>query len=167
MADRARLDQLIKGAFRSDLMILNLGLRDRRDNPPTFLELLSEICLEEHEASRRRLQPARAAYAKCATVSPDPELKDLKTEVHKLRVQVNELYAAQALNAQLGELSALPAMSSPSRAPVCELCRTKHVKSCEHFAIIHPSGRRLGREEHSSSKERSFQAPKTSLSHVS
>ncbi|KAK7880544.1 hypothetical protein WMY93_032815, partial [Mugilogobius chulae] len=90
-ADKARLDQVIKGAVRSDLMILNLGLRDRRDSPPTFLELLNEIRLEEeHEASRRRLHPPKTIYAKAATVTPDTEtteLKDLKAEIHQLRAQ--------------------------------------------------------------------------------
>lgn len=41
-ADKARLDQLIKGATRSDMMLLNLRLRERRDQPPTFLQLLNE-----------------------------------------------------------------------------------------------------------------------------
>ena len=121
-AGKARLDQLIKGAVRSDLMILNLGLRDRRGSPPTFLELLSEIRLEEeHEASRRRLQPSKTAYAKCATVSPDLELKDLKAEVHKLRAQVSELSAVQTPKAQFSELSSTPVMSSPFSAQLCEL----------------------------------------------
>lgn len=90
--DYARLDQLIKGATRSDLMILNLRLRERRDNPPTFLQLLNEIRQEEeHEASRRRLQPSKAVYAKSATVTSDTELRDLKAEIHQLRTQVCEL----------------------------------------------------------------------------
>uniref|UniRef100_A0A671WK66 Paraneoplastic antigen Ma-like C-terminal domain-containing protein n=1 Tax=Sparus aurata TaxID=8175 RepID=A0A671WK66_SPAAU len=42
-ANRARLDHLIKGAVESDLMLIQLNLRDKRDNPPTFLDLLKEI----------------------------------------------------------------------------------------------------------------------------
>lgn len=96
-ADKARLDQLIKGAIRSDLMILNLGLRDRRDNPPTFLELMNGIRLEEeHEAARRRLLPPKAIYAKSAAVTADTELNDLKAEIHQLRAQVSELFTPAA-----------------------------------------------------------------------
>lgn len=92
--DKARLDQLIKGATRSDLMILNLRLRERRNNPPTFLQLLNEIRLEEeHEASRRRLHPPKAVYAKSATIAIDNEMKDLKAEIQELRAQVSELTA--------------------------------------------------------------------------
>lgn len=101
-ADKARLDQLIKGAIRSDIMILNLRLRDRRDSPPTFLELLNEIRLEEeHEVSRRRLHPPKAVYAKSATVTSDIELKDLKAEIHQLRAQVSELSAPTAMSSHL------------------------------------------------------------------
>ncbi|XP_073711544.1 paraneoplastic antigen Ma2-like [Misgurnus anguillicaudatus] len=90
-ADKARLDQLIKGATKSDIMILNLGLRYRRDSPPTFLELMNEIRLEEeHEAARRRLHPPKAVYAKSATVTSDTELNDLKAEIRQLRAQSSQ-----------------------------------------------------------------------------
>lgn len=116
-ADKARLDQLIKGAIRSDMMILNLGLRDRRDSPPTFLELLNEIRLEEeHEASCRRLHPPKAVYAKSATVTSDTELKDLKVEIHQLRAQVSELSSPAAMSSHLSTstlLSVPPAAENP------------------------------------------------------
>lgn len=44
---KARIDQLIKRANKSDMMLLNLRLRERRDQPPTFLQLLNEIRVEE------------------------------------------------------------------------------------------------------------------------
>ncbi|XP_067290350.1 paraneoplastic antigen Ma2-like [Pseudorasbora parva] len=51
-ADRARLDKLLRGSITSDLMLVNLRLRERRANPPTFLQLLKEIRTEEeYEAS--------------------------------------------------------------------------------------------------------------------
>lgn len=54
--DRARLSQLLKGAVASDLMLIQLRLRERKDNPPTFLQLLCEIRNEEeYETSRMKL----------------------------------------------------------------------------------------------------------------
>ena len=47
--DKAHLEQLIKGATRSDMMLLNLRLRERKGQPPTFLQLLSEIRVEEED----------------------------------------------------------------------------------------------------------------------
>lgn len=108
VADKARLDQLIKGAIRSDIMILKLGLRNHRDSPPTFLELLNEIRREEeHEASRRRLHPPKAVYAKSATVTSDTELKDLTAEIHQLRAQVCELSTPDAMSSHHSTTSTL------------------------------------------------------------
>ncbi|XP_026989543.2 paraneoplastic antigen Ma2-like [Tachysurus fulvidraco] len=57
-ADKARLEQLLRGAIASDLMLVNLRLRERKAKPPTFLELLREIREEEeYEASRRKISP--------------------------------------------------------------------------------------------------------------
>lgn len=64
--DRTRLEQLLKGAVNADLMLIQLRLRERRANPPTFLELLCEIRKEEeYEASRAKLnQSVRTVNAK-------------------------------------------------------------------------------------------------------
>uniref|UniRef100_A0A672F8S9 CCHC-type domain-containing protein n=1 Tax=Salarias fasciatus TaxID=181472 RepID=A0A672F8S9_SALFA len=54
--DTARVDQLLKGAVNADLMLLQLRLRERRANPPNFLDLLKEIRTEEeYEASKVKL----------------------------------------------------------------------------------------------------------------
>ncbi|XP_060790830.1 paraneoplastic antigen Ma2-like [Neoarius graeffei] len=45
--DQARVEQLLRGTFESELMLVQLHLRERRYNPPTFLELLNEIREEE------------------------------------------------------------------------------------------------------------------------
>lgn len=57
MMDKARIEQLIRGAaFDSDLMLLQLRLRERKDQPPTFLELLKEIkTAEENELAHHRI----------------------------------------------------------------------------------------------------------------
>ncbi len=129
-ADKARLDQLIKGAIRSDIMILNLGLRDRRDSPPTFLELMNEIRLEEeHEASRRRLHPPKAIYAKSATVTSDPELNDLKVEIHQLRALVSELSTPAAMS------SRLPTSTLLSVTPAAENAEDKNVQALKKEVV--------------------------------
>lgn len=43
LAGKARLEQLIRGATQSDIMLLQLRLRERKNNPPDFLDLL-HIC---------------------------------------------------------------------------------------------------------------------------
>uniref|UniRef100_A0A3Q2EBN3 Uncharacterized protein n=1 Tax=Cyprinodon variegatus TaxID=28743 RepID=A0A3Q2EBN3_CYPVA len=45
--DRVRVEQLLRGAIDSDLMLLQLRLKERRSKPPNFLDLLSEIRTEE------------------------------------------------------------------------------------------------------------------------
>uniref|UniRef100_A0A671VCS7 Uncharacterized protein n=1 Tax=Sparus aurata TaxID=8175 RepID=A0A671VCS7_SPAAU len=55
-ADRARVEQLLRGAVHSDIMLVQLKLRERRECPPSFLELLSKIrSEEEYESSRLKL----------------------------------------------------------------------------------------------------------------
>uniref|UniRef100_A0A3P9BLT2 CCHC-type domain-containing protein n=1 Tax=Maylandia zebra TaxID=106582 RepID=A0A3P9BLT2_9CICH len=51
--DRARIDQLIRGATQSEIMLLQLRLRERKEEPPAFLKLLSEIREEEDHARLR------------------------------------------------------------------------------------------------------------------
>ncbi|XP_028985034.1 paraneoplastic antigen Ma1 homolog [Betta splendens] len=72
--DRNRVEQLLKGAVNADLMLLQLRLRERKANPPTFLELLKEIRKEEeYEASKVRLsQSVHAVHAKVQAESKPP-----------------------------------------------------------------------------------------------
>ncbi|MGL5355544.1 MAG: hypothetical protein ACRDAQ_03175, partial [Cetobacterium sp.] len=46
-AGKARLEQLLRGATQSDIMLLQLRIRERKSNPPDFLDLLHEIREEE------------------------------------------------------------------------------------------------------------------------
>ncbi|XP_052002485.1 paraneoplastic antigen Ma1 homolog [Xyrauchen texanus] len=57
-AGKARLEQLLRGATQSDIMLLQLRLRERKRNPPDFLDLLHEIREEEvRETERRKSNP--------------------------------------------------------------------------------------------------------------
>ena len=51
--DTARVEQLLRGAIHSDLMLVQLKLRERKQSPPTFLELLADIRAEEEYAAAR------------------------------------------------------------------------------------------------------------------
>ncbi|XP_019210358.1 paraneoplastic antigen Ma1 homolog [Oreochromis niloticus] len=108
LIDKARLDQLIKGATGSDLMLLSLRLRERKDNPPTFLQLLNEVRIEEeHEASRRRLNPNKAVHVKSATVPTGAHVENLRLEIQGLKTQVNELTTT----------AGVPGVHSPGQHP--------------------------------------------------
>ena len=61
--DDARLEQILRGTVNADLMLIQLRLRERRANPPTFLELLQEIRTEqEYVASRAKLNSVYSSY---------------------------------------------------------------------------------------------------------
>jgi len=56
MVDKVRVEQLIRGAVNSDMMLLQLRLRERKNHPPSFLSLLKEIReAEESELAYHRM----------------------------------------------------------------------------------------------------------------
>ncbi|CAI5671318.1 unnamed protein product [Oreochromis niloticus] len=61
--DKAHLEQLLRGAVASDLMLINLRLRERKSNPPT-LNLKAEV------------KELKAKLATCMTKPPDVIDKD-------------------------------------------------------------------------------------------
>ncbi|KAK7889282.1 hypothetical protein WMY93_024842 [Mugilogobius chulae] len=88
--DKARLEQLLRGATASDLMLIQLRLRERKSSPPTFLQLLSEIRTEEeYEASRRKLntsvQPVQTRHVGAES---NAEIQSLKAEVKELKTKL-------------------------------------------------------------------------------
>lgn len=91
-ADRARIEQLLRGAVESDIMMLKLRLRERKDNPPTFLRLLNEIREEEEtEAVRRRFTVnVREAHSKDRLKSSQVSRDTSKVGVKELRLQLGE-----------------------------------------------------------------------------
>lgn len=88
--DQARVEQLIRGAVESDLMLLQLRLRERRENPPTFLALLNEIReAEESEAARQTLGFTTKSAAKLREKSFSlAGVRELKAEIQELRTKV-------------------------------------------------------------------------------
>lgn len=85
-ADKARLEQLLRGAVASDLMLVNLRLRERKEKPPTFLQLLKEIRTEEeYEASRKQITPIAHNVYKQNVETKQIEIQHLKSEIKELK----------------------------------------------------------------------------------
>jgi len=84
--DRARLEQLLRGAIASDLMLIQLRLRERKTAPPNFLQLLTEIrAEEEYETSRKKLS------ASVHQVHANPEVDTRQAEIQSLKAEIKEL----------------------------------------------------------------------------
>ncbi|RXN25500.1 Retrovirus-related Pol polyprotein from transposon 297 [Labeo rohita] len=90
LIDKVRIEQLIRGAVNSDMMLLQLRLRERKNHPPSFLSLLKEIReAEESEASRHRM----SAKAKAIQYREDERastsvIQEIKAEIQELRTQI-------------------------------------------------------------------------------
>ncbi len=91
--DQARLEQLVRGSFESDLTLVHLRLRERKEKPPTFLQLLNEIREEEeYEASRRKLNPTvRQVQVREKPKSTPSEIQELKADIKALHARFGEL----------------------------------------------------------------------------
>ncbi|KAK2840903.1 hypothetical protein Q7C36_012482 [Tachysurus vachellii] len=87
MMDRTRLEQLIRGAVEADLMLLQLRLRERREQPPTFLALLNEIKEGvENEAARHKIKASvKHIQLKSKTTLDSSVVRQLRAEIQELR----------------------------------------------------------------------------------
>lgn len=84
--NRVRVEQLLRGAVHSDMMMVHLKLRERKEKPPSFLELLSEIRNEEeYESSRLKLNTS------VRQVVTDPGVPSGNVEIQNLRSEIKEL----------------------------------------------------------------------------
>lgn len=84
--DQVRLEQLIRGSKQSDMILVHLWLRERKEKPPTLLQLLNEIREEEqYEASHRKLNPiVRQVQATKEMKSNSSEIQELKAKIKVL-----------------------------------------------------------------------------------
>lgn len=85
--DTARVEQLLRGAIHSDLMLVQLKLRERKQSPPKFLELLGEIrAEEEYAAARVKLSTAvHKVHAHKDVDSRQTEIQSLKADIKELK----------------------------------------------------------------------------------
>lgn len=91
--DRARMEQVVKGALTQDMVALRLRMTHKLREPPSFSQLLREVREEEDLISSRdavRTSVAAAIIQPAAAVS---ELESLKREVKDLASQVTRLLA--------------------------------------------------------------------------
>uniref|UniRef100_A0A3B4V279 Uncharacterized protein n=1 Tax=Seriola dumerili TaxID=41447 RepID=A0A3B4V279_SERDU len=89
--DRARVEQLLRGAAsESDILLLQLRLKERLRNPPSFMELLSEIRVEEDQKVTRR-NLTTSTHTVQQSTAHSAEVDALKTQVKALEAKVQQL----------------------------------------------------------------------------
>ncbi|XP_036947992.1 uncharacterized protein LOC119016325 [Acanthopagrus latus] len=94
-ANSARLEQLIRGAT-SEVMLLQLKIRERSSNPPTFLTLLREVMEEEARQSAKQNQVAPMRPQHVRTVQAEKETEPDSASQSTLQAQIQELRAQLA-----------------------------------------------------------------------
>uniref|UniRef100_A0A3P9N8B4 Paraneoplastic antigen Ma1 homolog n=1 Tax=Poecilia reticulata TaxID=8081 RepID=A0A3P9N8B4_POERE len=83
LRDSARVDQLLRGATESEILLLQLRLRERKRDPPSFLTLLNEIREEEFQQSLRRKNTTPSARPDGEGVTPLGSQNHNKCKVSK------------------------------------------------------------------------------------
>lgn len=102
--DSARVEQFIRGATESEILLLQLRLRERKSNPPSFLILLNEIREEEFQQSVRKKPVAHSVRQVVRQVRVedenklDSEVQELQTQIKTLQSQLSALTAGQLKN---------------------------------------------------------------------
>uniref|UniRef100_A0AAR2IPB4 Paraneoplastic antigen Ma-like C-terminal domain-containing protein n=1 Tax=Pygocentrus nattereri TaxID=42514 RepID=A0AAR2IPB4_PYGNA len=93
--DRAHVEQLLWGAVASDLLLVQLRLRERKNNPPSFLELLGEIRVEEeYLVSQRQDNTAVRPVETVNTTEADQSVVlSLRAELKDVKARLKELTA--------------------------------------------------------------------------
>lgn len=94
-ANSARLKQLIRGST-SELMLLQLKIRERSSDPPTFLTLLREVMEEEGRQSARQSQVTPMRPQRVRTIQAEKEKEPDSASQSELQAQIQELRAQLA-----------------------------------------------------------------------
>ncbi|XP_048027559.1 paraneoplastic antigen Ma1 homolog [Megalobrama amblycephala] len=89
--NRARMEQLIKGALSNDMVALRIRMTHTVQDPPSFSQLMKEVREEEHWVAARENVKASVANVASPQVPVPPELHSLKKEVKELSIQVSQL----------------------------------------------------------------------------
>lgn len=106
--NRARMEQLVKGALTQDMVALRVRLSHTLANPPSFSQLMRDVREEENWISAREGVKTAATVAS-ATVPQTlvtSELNSLKNEVKELSSQVTRLLS-------VGPVTPTPERSTP------------------------------------------------------
>ncbi|XP_076836716.1 uncharacterized protein LOC143482275 [Brachyhypopomus gauderio] len=134
--DRVRIEQLLRGAVGSDLLLVQLRLRERRSNPPCFLDLLSEIRTEEaYQASRQKINATvRQVQTAGRLESNSPEVHTLRAELKELKTKFAELAKQNPpCTARVAETSRVMPNVVTDQSPNSEVTALrKQVKRLQH-----------------------------------
>uniref|UniRef100_A0A3B1IUI3 Gypsy retrotransposon integrase-like protein 1 n=3 Tax=Astyanax mexicanus TaxID=7994 RepID=A0A3B1IUI3_ASTMX len=122
--DRARIEQLLRGAVESDLMLLQLRLRERKDQPPSFLQLLNEIRGEEDRQLTRHKQNSSVNKPTVRQVRTTGEAETIATETHKLKAELEKL------KLKVSELAAKSVATAPACSETRNEAKEQEVKLC-------------------------------------
>lgn len=128
-ADKSRLEQLLRGAVASDLMLVNLRLRERKERPPTFLQLLKEIRTEEeYEASRRQIATVAYGANKQNVEAKQIEIQSLRSEIKELKSLVAAVVSKPTPEASQEKVSSSAATSSSDSEVAALKKQLKHLQ---------------------------------------
>uniref|UniRef100_A0A6I8QMM5 CCHC-type domain-containing protein n=1 Tax=Xenopus tropicalis TaxID=8364 RepID=A0A6I8QMM5_XENTR len=96
--NRTRLEQVIRGAVYEELLILQLKVKDRLENPPDFPQLLREVREEESKRSAREQSKVCVNLANTSLDRKTVGERDTKLyeQIDYLSKKMEELPAAQA-----------------------------------------------------------------------
>lgn len=144
--DKVRLEQLLRGALSSDLMLVQLRLRERKASPPTFLQLLSEIrSEEEYEASRRKLATfIHPVQTKQSVDVRHEELLRLKAEVKELKTQLNSMAGSRDVKEKKNCIVPVPTVQSSDHECGVELAALKkQVKRLQQKVSQHDANQEI------------------------
>ena len=96
--NRARIEQLVKGALPHDMVALRIRLSHTLDKPPSFSQLMRDVREEENWISAREGVKTVSTVAAAAVTqnSVTSELNSLRNEVKELSSQVTRLLSVTA-----------------------------------------------------------------------
>ncbi|KAL3996707.1 PHD finger protein 20 [Sarotherodon galilaeus] len=100
-ANKARLEQLVKGST-SELMLLQLKIRERMDSPPSFLNLLREVMEEEGRQAAKQSQTTSKCHQRVRTVQVEKEKESESVTQSELQAQIRELRAQLEVRSHSG-----------------------------------------------------------------
>uniref|UniRef100_A0A8B9JBA5 Gypsy retrotransposon integrase-like protein 1 n=1 Tax=Astyanax mexicanus TaxID=7994 RepID=A0A8B9JBA5_ASTMX len=139
--DGARIEQLLRGATESELMLVQLRIRERRNRPPKFLELLNEVREEEDRLLVRQKNTTGTSKATVRqfsaaedTLTSPSETAKLRTEIEQLKTKLSKL-SVKTLDASQAQVEDEPRQSNKTsnlRERNVVQCLQKQVCDMQH-----------------------------------
>ncbi|XP_039618087.1 paraneoplastic antigen Ma1 homolog [Polypterus senegalus] len=127
LADKARVEQLLRGATESELMLLHLRLRERKQNPPSFLKLLTEIREEEEWEERRQQSGWCTKQPRVHSARVPEEVNPGSVDFNSLKAEISDLK---------GQLEKTPRLAQSQAASVpAKTKNMKFKKDAELYAL--------------------------------